>query len=135
MLSSKQDLRMNSPAGQRLRSLLETEMDNLFRLTHHNVFRIQIQVFKLLFQFARVTQKLSKFEFKLEAAATDAKTDDKETSLQRFSDRFYRTLYELVLKVHMSKASHLDEYFGLVFKAIIADESVPRCAAFIKRLL
>lgn len=81
MLSSKQDLRMNSPAGQRLRNLLETEMDNLFRLTHHNVFRIQIQVFKLLFQFARVTQKLSKFEFKLETTPTDAKTEDKETSL------------------------------------------------------
>lgn len=35
----------------------------------------------------------------------------------------------------MSKASNLDEYFGLVFKAIMADESVARSAAFIKRLL
>ena len=42
MLYSKQDLRLNSPAGQQLRTLLEKEMDNLFRLTHHNVFRIQI---------------------------------------------------------------------------------------------
>ena len=110
-------------------------MDNLFRLTHHNVFRIQLQVFKLLFQFARITQKLSKFEFRLESAPADSKNEEKESSLRRFSDRFYRTLYELVLKIHMSKASNLDEYFGLVFKAILADESVPRCIAFIKRLL
>jgi len=57
---------MGSPAGQKLRALLESEMNNLFRLTHHNVFRVQLQVFKLLFQFARVTQKLSKFDFKLD---------------------------------------------------------------------
>ena len=55
--------------------------------------------------------------------------------IANFSDRFYRTLYELLLKVHMGKATSLDEYFGLVFKAIKADLNVPRCIAFIKRLL
>jgi len=35
----------------------------------------------------------------------------------------------------MSKATSLDEYFGMVFKAIKSDESVPRAIAFIKRLL
>jgi hypothetical protein len=52
-----------------------------------------------------------------------------------FADRFYRTLYELLLKVHMSKATSLDEYFGLVFRAVKGDECVPRTLAFIKRLL
>jgi hypothetical protein len=52
-----------------------------------------------------------------------------------FADRFYRTLYELLLKVHMSKATGLDDYFGLVFRAVKGDECVPRAIAFIKRLL
>jgi len=55
--------------------------------------------------------------------------------MEKLVDRFYRTLYELILKVHMSKSTHLDEYFGLIFKAIKSDKSVPRCIAFVKRLL
>jgi len=35
----------------------------------------------------------------------------------------------------MGKATSLDDYFGLIFKSIKADECVPRCVAFIKRLL
>ena len=58
-----------------------------------------------------------------------------ESKIQNFSDRFYRTLYELLLKVHMGKATSLDEYFGLVFKAVKSDESPERCTAFVKRLL
>jgi hypothetical protein len=78
---------------------------------------------------------MAKFDFKLESADNDKNSEDKETSLLRFSDRFYRTLYELILKIHMSKVSNLDEFFGLLFKAIVADQHVPRCVSFIKRLL
>lgn len=35
----------------------------------------------------------------------------------------------------MSKVSNLDEFFGLVFKAIVADQQIARCIAFIKRLI
>ena len=35
----------------------------------------------------------------------------------------------------MSKVSNLDEFFGLVFKATVADKNVTRCIAFIKRLI
>jgi ribosome biogenesis protein MAK21 len=35
----------------------------------------------------------------------------------------------------MSKATGLDDYFGLVFRAVKGDECVPRAIAFIKRLL
>ena len=59
MTKSKTDLRMNTRLGSELRKLLEVETDTLFRLTHHNVFRIQIQVFKLLIQLAKATQNLS----------------------------------------------------------------------------
>lgn len=55
MNKSKSDIRMNNHHGQELKKLLDDEMNTLFKLTHHNVFRIQIQVFKLLLQFAKVT--------------------------------------------------------------------------------
>jgi len=76
---------------------------------------------------------LSKNEVALEASAD--KEGAGESKIQNFSDRFYRTLYELLLKVHMGKATSLDEYFGLVFKAVKSDESAQRCTAFVKRLL
>mmetsp|Transcript_13083 Transcript_13083/g.22071 ORF Transcript_13083/g.22071 Transcript_13083/m.22071 type:complete len:113 (+) Transcript_13083:998-1336(+) len=59
MLKSKSDIRMGSQQGAELRSLIDEETNTLFKLTHHNVFRIQIQVFKLLFQLAKVSQSLS----------------------------------------------------------------------------
>ena len=77
---------------------------------------------------------MAKNEVSLEPSA-DKKEGAGENKIHNFSDRFYRTLYELLLKVHMSKATSLDEYFGLVFKAIKSDDEVPRCIAFIKRLL
>ena len=77
---------------------------------------------------------MAKNEVSLEPSA-DKKEGAGENKILNFSDRFYRTLYELLLKVHMSKATSLDEYFGLVFNAVKSDDSVPRCIAFIKRLL
>lgn len=35
----------------------------------------------------------------------------------------------------MGKTTSLDEYFGLIFKAMRTDQCVPRIVAFIKRLL
>jgi len=79
---------------------------------------------------------MAKNEVSLEQSADKKEKEGAgENKIQNFADRFYRTLYELLLKVHMSKATSLDEYFGLVFKAVKADTSVPRCVAFIKRLL
>lgn len=61
-----------------------------------------------------------------------ASKSDEKNEASNFADRFYRTLYELLLKVH---ATSLDDYFGLIFRAVKGDESVARATAFIKRLL
>ena len=37
--------------------------------------------------------------------------------------------------MHQAKLSKLDEYFGLIFRAVRADTNVKRIAAFLKRLL
>jgi hypothetical protein len=48
-------------------------------------------------------------------------------------DRFYRTLYESLLRTH--KTAFLDEYFGLLFKAMKIDTDLGRTKAFTKRML
>lgn len=40
-----------------LNRVLDQQIDILFRLTHHKVFRIQLQTLKLLFQFAKSSAK------------------------------------------------------------------------------
>lgn len=52
-----------------------------------------------------------------------------------FADRFYRTLYEVILRVSQAKAQRLDEFFGIIFKAMRADQNVGRVIAFVRRLL
>lgn len=52
-----------------------------------------------------------------------------------FADKFYKTLYEVILKVGHSKAQKLDQFFSIVFKAMRADQNVSRVIAFVRRLL
>jgi hypothetical protein len=40
MQKSKLDLKSKSHKGSELKNLLDQEMNTLFKLTHHNVFRI-----------------------------------------------------------------------------------------------
>lgn len=52
-----------------------------------------------------------------------------------FADRFYRTLYEVILRVSQTKAQKLDDFFGVIFKSMRADPDVGRIIAFVRRLL
>ena len=110
LVYSKSEMRQEN---SELKGLIQKEMNTLFKLTHHNVFRIQLQVFKLLLQFAKMTQNSNNDE-------------------DNINDRFYRSLYDLLLRVH---TTGLEDYFGLIFKVIKSDSCLPRCIAFIKRLL
>lgn len=47
------DSESGSSSSQEMRRLIEEETVSLFRLSHHEVFKIAIQALKLLFQFAR----------------------------------------------------------------------------------
>ena len=42
-----------------LRKVIDLQIDILFKLTHHKVFRIQLQTLKLLFQFAKTSKRLA----------------------------------------------------------------------------
>ena len=51
-------IKSSSRMDAQLKSLLEKQTNLLFKLTHHKVFRIQLQTLKLLFQFAKASSKL-----------------------------------------------------------------------------
>ena len=65
----------------------------------------------------------------------DESKEIEDNSLKSFNDRYYRALYEIMLKVHLTKSTKLDEYFGLLFKSMKSDGSLARVMAFVKRLL
>ena len=93
-----------------------------------------MQVFKLLFSFAKSTSSL-KFDLKVVPDEKDDATED-GGSTKNFKDRFYRSLYELQLRVSMIKSNtQLDDYFLLLYRAIKADDCVERVAAFVRRML
>ena len=100
----------------------------------------------LLYQFAKASQKFEdgeQFDVKLEDDAEES-ADDKDGSKGgkkekkrggNFADRFYRTLYDLIMRVHLLKVAKMDDYFALMFKAMKSEKDVPRVVAFIRRLL
>ena len=55
--------------------------------------------------------------------------------MDTFADRYYRALYEVLLRVHLNKPSKLDEYFSLLFKSIKADPNPARVLAFVRRVI
>jgi len=40
-----------------------------------------------------------------------------------------------MLKVHLTKSTKMDDYFGLIFQAVKADKDSSRIVSFIRRLL
>lgn len=51
--------RSSHSADSDLGKVIDRQLDILFKLTHHKVFRIQLQTLKLLFQFAKGSNQLS----------------------------------------------------------------------------
>lgn len=54
---------------------------------------------------------------------------------QSVSDRFYRVLYDTLLDHRLAESSKQAMYLNLLFKALKADTSSKRVAAFVKRLI
>ena len=121
----------NDASGVEMRRLIEEETNSLFRLSHHEVFRIAIQALKLLYQFAKHQKRLTRGELEV------AKEDQDQTGVtDSITDRFYRALYELLLRPHLThKPACLDEFFALLFKAVKADKHAARALAFVRRIL
>ena len=89
--------------------LVEAHGEALFRLVHTAPFTVGLQALMLLFQLL---------------AGRGAA-----------SDRFYRALYAALLAEGARAGGKAPQFLALLFKAMKADPSAKRCAAFAKRLL
>ena len=89
--------------------VLHQRADVLFRIIHTGTFNVGIQALTLIFQVS--------------------------SKQQAVSDRFYRALYDTLTDTRLANSSKQAMYLNLLFKAIKADTSAKRVAAFVKRIL
>lgn len=88
--------------------LLHARVDVLFRIIHTGTFNVGIQALMLIYQVSSREQAVS--------------------------DRFYRVLYDTLIDPRLANCSKQAMYLNLLFKALKADTSAKRTAAFVKRL-
>ena len=79
----------------------------------------------MIFVFTKVMEKQSII------AVADSSAETKGT----LKDRYYRTLYECLLRMNLTKPAKLDDFFTLLFKSLKSDLNADRVCAFIRRLL
>ncbi|KNC81409.1 hypothetical protein SARC_06273 [Sphaeroforma arctica JP610] len=84
-------------------------LDTLFKIVHLSPFATAVQALMLLFQVMH--------------------------SRQTVTDRYYRTLYHLLWSVDAYATARHAAFLNIVYKAMTVDQSIPRVAAFTKRLL
>ncbi|KAL4421400.1 hypothetical protein ABPG75_010691 [Micractinium tetrahymenae] len=89
--------------------LIEAHADALFRLVHARSFGVATQALLLLFQLM--------------------------SSRSTVSDRFYRALYSVLGSPELFRSTKAPLFLSLLFKALKADVSSRRAAAFAKRML
>ena len=83
----------------------------------------------MLYQFAKHQKRLTRGE-------VEVAKEEGESAADNMSDRYYRALYEILLRVHLThKPAALDEFFALVFKSVKADKNADRSLAFVRRIL
>ncbi|CAG9465631.1 unnamed protein product [Pedinophyceae sp. YPF-701] len=96
-------------AAEEVEPILEEYSGAIYKMAHARSFNVGVQALTLLFQ------------------AMSSRT--------AVSDRFYRALYAALLHPGFASSSKLPLCLSLLFKALKADVSVPRTAAFVKRML
>jgi ribosome biogenesis protein MAK21 len=95
--------------AQDVEPLIEAHADALFKLVHAGSFGVATQALLLLHQLM--------------------------SSRNAVSDRFYRALYSMVLSPELPTSTKAPMFLSLLFKALGADVSPKRVAAFLKRLV
>ncbi|KAL3136772.1 hypothetical protein ABBQ38_005486 [Trebouxia sp. C0009 RCD-2024] len=96
-------------ATQDVQPLIEKHSDSLFKMIHTAPFSVAVQALLLLFQLMSTQNAIS--------------------------DRFYRALYAVLLHPEVARSGKSPLFLSLLFKAMKADVSSRRVAAFAKRLL
>jgi len=93
-----------------MKPFYEEKIDVLFKLSHSSSLKLRYQVLRLIFYMSR--------------------SYDKEKL-----DRYYKSLYELLLSKEVQNSRKIKEIFKLLLESINFDSNITRISAFLKRLL
>lgn len=95
---------------EKIKTIINEKLSVLFKLSHNKSLKLSIEILKLLFGII-------------------------STQDESFSDRYYKSLYDLVSNFSLSISKHLKDGLKLIMLSIAYDTKIPRICSFIKRLL
>ncbi|KAJ2553981.1 RNA-binding ribosome biosynthesis protein mak21, partial [Coemansia sp. RSA 1933] len=89
--------------------IMDKHIGSIFQIAHAGNFNTVVQSLVLLHQIVRIRPAIA--------------------------DRFYRTLYDSLLDPRIDSTSKKAMYLNILFRALKADEDIPRVMSFVKRIL
>jgi ribosome biogenesis protein MAK21 len=101
-----------------VKNLINEKMSVLFRLSHSKSVKLRVEVLKLIFSISQENNK----------------NDDKNDNFN-YLNRYYKSLYELLLQKDILFSKYLREFLKLLLQSLIYDTNLTRVAAIVKRLL
>lgn len=105
-----------------IKKFLDEKIDTLFKLSHSDSTKLRIEVLKLIFT---ICQGINSGKSK------SNKSFESDNNL----DRYYKSLYELILSKEIFVTKNLRDLLKLIVKSLTFDQNITRVAAFTKRLL
>jgi ribosome biogenesis protein MAK21 len=121
-----------------IKKLLDEKMDTLFRLSHSESIKLRIEVLKLIFMICQGMLTGSRNQKDQSAGSKKKKQEENNKSIKNentYLDRYYRSLYEVLLIKEVIFSKHLREILKLIMMSLSFDTNICRVASFLKRLL
>lgn len=107
-----------------IKKFLDEKIDTLFKLSHSESIKLRIEVLKLIFTICHgiISGKSKNYSYKSYSADNNL-------------DRYFKSLYELILSKEIFVTKNLRDLLKLIVKSLAFDQNTTRVAAFLKRLL
>jgi ribosome biogenesis protein MAK21 len=121
-----------------IKKLLDEKMDTLFRLSHSESIKLRVEVLKLIFMICQGMLTGSRNQKDQNVGSKKKKQEENNKSIKNentYLDRYYRSLYEVLLIKEVIFSKNLREILKLIMMSLSFDTNICRVAAFLKRLL
>jgi len=116
--------------NETFKHFFEEKINLLFKLSHSSSIKLRVQVLRLIFFL--VNDSSNNFSFKKNHR--NGEVSDVQ-SLDSLSDRYYKSLYELISLKEALASKNIKDYLKLIMSSLMSDKNSTRVLAMIKRLL
>ena len=94
----------------KINEIIKEKIKVLFELSYNKSLKLSIEILKLLYGII-------------------------QSQDQSFSDRYYKSLYDLISNNSLSLSKHVKEALKLIMISLMYDNNINRISSFLKRLL